>query len=95
MRIVSQPFTQLMPRPTAHRYLAARVIDQAFRDVRDPNGALTDSASARVFLTGSPMLSYWCDVAEFDLNCVIIRAQTLMADRDAGRRGLAGSAGIH
>ncbi len=74
-----------MQRPTAHRHLAARVIDQAFRDARDLNGAPTDSASARAFLSGSPMLSYWCEVAELDLNGVIVRARTLMPGYDAGR----------
>jgi hypothetical protein len=77
--------------PAAHRSLAARVIDQAVRDVLNPNGALTDSASARAFLSGSPMLSYWCVIAELDLDCVIDRARTLMA---AGRRGRAGSAEV-
>jgi len=71
MHIVWQSFAQPVQRPAAHRYLAARVIDQAFRDVRNPNGAPTDSASAREFLSGSPMLSYWCEVAELDLKCVI------------------------
>jgi hypothetical protein len=70
---------------TAHRFLAARVIDQAVRDVRNPNGALIDSASARAFLSGSPMLSYWCEIADLDLSCVVDRARTLMADCDAGR----------
>ena len=35
MRIVCQPFAQRVQRPAAHRFLAARVIDQAFRDVRE------------------------------------------------------------
>jgi hypothetical protein len=81
---------------TAHRSLAARVIDQAVRDVRNPNGAPIDSASARAFLSGSPMLSYWCEIAELDLNSVIDRARTLMAGCDAGRRrSRAGSAEVH
>jgi hypothetical protein len=71
----------------AHRFLAARVIDQALRDVRNPNGAPIDSVSARVFLSGSPMLSYWCEIAELDLNRVIDRARILMAGCEAGRRG--------
>jgi hypothetical protein len=80
----------------AHRSLAARVIDQAVRDVRNPNGAPIDSASARAFLSGSPMLSYWCEIAELDLNSVIDRARTLMAGCDAGRRrSRAGSAEVH
>ena len=57
MRIVYQPFAQPVQRPAAHRCLAARVIDQAFRDARNPHGAPTDSASARAFLSGSLMLS--------------------------------------
>ena len=63
----------------AHRFLATRVIDQAVRDVRNPNGAPIDSVSARAFLSGSPMLSYWCEIAGLDLNCVIDRARILMA----------------
>jgi len=81
--------------PAAHRSLAARVIGQAVRDVRDPNGAPNDSASARSFLSGSPMLSYWCEIAELDLNYVVDRARTLVAGCDAGRRGRGGSAEIH
>jgi hypothetical protein len=69
--------------PAAHRSLAARVIGQAVRDVRDPNGTRIDSASARSFLSGSPMLSYWCEIAELDLNCVVDRARTLVAGVDA------------
>jgi hypothetical protein len=81
--------------PAAHRSLAARVIGQAVRDVRDPNGTRIDSASARSFLSGSPMLSYWCEIAELDLNCVVDRARTLVAGCDAGRRCCGGSAEIH
>ena len=79
----------------AHRSLAARVIGQAVRDVRNPNASPTDIASARAFLSGSPMLSYWCEIAELDLTCVIDRARTLMAGCDAGRRGSTGSAEVH
>ena len=71
--------------PHAHRFLAARVIDQAVRDVRNANGALIDNASAREFLSGSPMLSYWCEIANLDLSCVVDRARALMADCDARR----------
>jgi hypothetical protein len=80
--------------PAAHRSLAARVIDQAVRDVRDLNGAPDDTASARSFLSGSPMLSYWCEIAELDLNYVVDWARTLVADCDAGGRGR-GSAEVH
>ena len=84
-----------MQLPAAHRSLAARVIGQAIRDVRDPNGARVDSASARSFLSGSPMLSYWCEIAEIDVTFVIDRARTLVADCDAGQRDRAGSAEVH
>ena len=62
----------------AHRFLATRVIDQAVRDVRNPTGTPIDSVSARAFLSGSPMLSYWCEIAGLDLSCVD-RARILMA----------------
>ena len=84
-----------MQLPAAHRSLAARVIGQAIRDVRDPNGARIDSASARSFLSGSPMLSYWCEIAEIDVTCVIDRVRTLLADCDAAQRDRAGSAEVH
>jgi hypothetical protein len=70
-----------------HRSLAVCVIHQAVRDVRNPNGAPMDSASARVFLSGSPMLTHWCEVAQFDLNRVLHGARHLMARCDAGPRG--------
>jgi hypothetical protein len=41
------------------------------------------------------MLSYWCEIAELDLNSVIDRARTLMDGCDAGRRGHADSAEVH
>ena len=78
-----------------HRSLAARVIGQAVRDVRDPNGARIDTASARSFLSGSPMLSYWCEIAGLDLTCVIDRARTVMAGCDAGQWDRAGSSEVH
>lgn len=71
---------------SAHRFLATRVIDQAVRDVRNPNGAPIDNVSARAFLSGSPMLSYWCEIAGLDRNFVIDRARILMA---AARRARA------
>jgi hypothetical protein len=83
-----------MPLSAAHRSLAARVIRQAVRDMRDPNGTPDDTASARSFLSGSPMLAYWCEIAEVDLNYVVERARTLVADCDAGHRGR-GSREVH
>jgi hypothetical protein len=89
MNPARQPFAQRVPQPAAHRYLATRVIDQAFRDARNPNGAASDSTDARTFLSGSPMLFYWCEVARLDPSCVILRARSLMADREASGRGRA------
>jgi hypothetical protein len=83
-----------VPLSAAHRSLAAGVIRQAVRDVRNPNGRPDDTASARSFLSGSPMLSYWCEIAELDLNYVVEWARTLVADCDAGRRGR-GSREVH
>jgi hypothetical protein len=86
------PCSDLLPTAAS---LRASLIKPFFRDARNPHGAPTDSASARAFLSGSPMLSYWCEVAELDLHCVIVRARTLMAGCDAGRRGCAGSDDVH
>ena len=41
------------------------------------------------------MLSYWCEIAELDLNCVIDRARTLMAGCDAGQHRRANFAEGH
>lgn len=64
------------PLPSGHRHLAARVIDQAFRDAHALNGSLSDRASARAFLGGSLMLFYWCQVAELDPRRVMEQAKT-------------------
>ena len=69
-----------------HRSLAACVINQAVRDVRNPNGTPTDISSARMFLSGSPMLAYWCEIADLDLSCVMGRARALIAGCDQGLR---------
>lgn len=67
-----------LPLPTGHRHLAARVIDQAFRDADAPNGSRSDRASARAFLAGSLMLFYWCQVAELDPRRVIEQAKAIL-----------------
>ena len=41
------------------------------------------------------MLSYWCEIAELDVTCVIDRARTLLAGCDAGQRDRAGSDEVH
>ena len=41
------------------------------------------------------MLSYWCEIAELDVTCVIARARTVLAGCDAGQRDRAGSDEVH
>lgn len=56
-----------------------RVIDRALRDLANPTQLATDRESARVFLAGSSMLSYWCELAGVDPGCPIARANELIA----------------
>jgi hypothetical protein len=58
-----------------YRRLAARVIYQAFRDLESPGASAEHRQSARVFLTGSSLLTYWCELAEADSAVVVARAQ--------------------
>jgi hypothetical protein len=67
------------PGAGAHRHLAARVIDQALRDIESPVGSASDRESARDFLSGSAMLHFWCALADCDALCLIARANVLMA----------------
>jgi len=46
--------------PESWRRLAARVIEQALKDLVNPAASATIRESARQFLGGSPMLGYWC-----------------------------------
>ena len=59
------------------RHLAARIIQQAFRDLASPAGSRCDQESARVFLSGSSMLSHWCAVADLDPAWLVARAAKL------------------
>jgi hypothetical protein len=59
------------------RHLAARIIEQAFRDLVSPVGSRCDQESARVFLSGSSMLSHWCAVADLDPAWLVARAAKL------------------
>jgi hypothetical protein len=61
------------------RHLAARVIQQAFRDLAGPAGSRCDYESARFFLAGSSMLHHWCTVANLDPARMVARAQQLTA----------------
>ncbi len=55
-----------------YRQLAARVIAQALRDLL-ASPSVADRESARVFLSGSRMLDYWCELA--DINPSAIRSR--------------------
>jgi hypothetical protein len=59
----------------AHRRLAARVINQAVRDLESRSSV--DRESAREFLAGSPMLHFWCQLAQIDAGHVITRSTVL------------------
>ena len=59
------------------RRLAARVIEQAFRDLSGSVGSRADQKSARVFLAGSRMLYCWCEIANVSAAWIIARATKL------------------
>ncbi len=69
--------------PDGYRHLATRVIYLAFRDVDNPNAAPEDRTSARLFLGGSAMLTYWCELAKLDRRRVVAQAQARIAVQDA------------
>ena len=59
------------------RHLAARVIEQAVRDLSGFSGSREDQKSARVFLAGSRMLYRWCEMANVSAARIIARAGQL------------------
>lgn len=64
------------------RHLAARVIEQALKDVLQPGQTATDRQTARRFLAGSAMLYFWCEVAGLDAGQVIRVAAGLTGGRE-------------
>jgi hypothetical protein len=69
-----------------YRYLAMRVLAQAFVDLENPARS-SHRESARVFLAGSAMMIHWCRVASLEPLCIVSHAEKLMAkciraDRD-------------
>jgi hypothetical protein len=72
-----------IPEPTraeaACRHLAIRVIEQALRDLSDSSTSDADRESARGFLSGSPMLYRWCELANLNASWMVGRATRLMA----------------
>jgi hypothetical protein len=73
----------ILPHPVcseaACRNLAARVIHQAVRDLSGASASQADQESARSFLSGSPMLYQWCDVAHLSVSRTVARATQLIA----------------
>src|SRR4051812_3895755 len=63
----------------ACRHLAVRVIEQAVRDLSASGASDADRESARGFLSGSPMLYRWCEVANVNAAWMVGRATMLMA----------------
>lgn len=63
----------------ACRHLAVRVIQQAVWDLSGASASRADQASARAFLSGSPMLHRWCKVANLNASRMVSRATKLMA----------------
>jgi hypothetical protein len=64
---------------SACRYLAVRVIEQAVRDLSGAGASPADRESARGFLSGSPMLHRWCELANLDASWMVGRAAQLVA----------------
>jgi hypothetical protein len=63
----------------ACRHLAVRVIEQAVRDLSASGASDADRESARGFLSGSPMLYQWCEVANLSASWMVGRAMRLVA----------------
>ena len=70
-----------------YRRLAVRVIEQALRDLAGRAESSHDRDSARAFLSGSPMLSMWCEVAEIDPRWIAVYLRKLPAGSDGPPAG--------
>jgi hypothetical protein len=66
------------PTESAWRHLAVRVIEQAVRDLSASGASCADRESARGFLSGSPMLYRWCELANLNASWMMGRAARLM-----------------
>lgn len=55
----------------AYQRLATRVIHRAYLDL--DSGSLDDRETARTFLAGSPMLMFWCQLAQLNAGNVMAR----------------------
>lgn len=67
----------------ACRHLAVCVIERAVRDLSASGASEADRESARGFLSGSPMLYRWCELANLDASWMVGRANRLIAFRAA------------
>jgi hypothetical protein len=72
--------------PHTYRHLAVRIVYQAVKDLLNPTESPGNRGSAREFLAGSSMLSFWCEVGGFETRAVMCRAQALV-DREPALRG--------
>ena len=63
----------------ACRHLAVCVIQQAVRDLSGAAASQADQESARTFLSGSPMLYRWCEVANLNAARTVAHATKLLA----------------
>ena len=61
----------------ACRHLAVRVIEQAVRDLSASGASEADRESARGFLSGSPMLYRWCELANVNASWMMGRTTRL------------------
>lgn len=63
---------------TACRHLAVCVIQRAVRDLSAAGASRADQESARAFLSGSPMLHQWCEVANLNASQIVACASKLV-----------------
>jgi hypothetical protein len=63
---------------TACRHLAFCVIQRAVRDLSAAGASRADQESARAFLSGSPMLDQWCEIANLSSSRMVARASRLV-----------------
>ncbi len=69
-----------------YRRLAIQVLGRALRDLLNPDASAADHQSAHTFLSGSPMLVYWCRVAALDPRRAAAQFARLTADgHDRGK----------
>lgn len=63
-----------------YRTLALRVISLAVRDLVTPGQSASERDTARRFLSGSPMLTHWCRLADIDPEFIRRRLRHMAGD---------------